>query len=71
MVSATENEGGLVSVDDELGALFDKCEPHGPRTLADLGGVSFLRSREREIAHASLMPEVLALVIQELSARAC
>lgn len=57
-----------MSVDDELGALFDKYEPHGATTLADLGGVSLLRGREREIAHASLMPEVLALAIQELSA---
>jgi tetratricopeptide (TPR) repeat protein len=68
VVSVTENEGGLVSVDDELGALFDKFEPDGPKSLADLGGVSLLRGREEELARASLMPEVLALAVQALSA---
>lgn len=57
-----------MSIDDELGALFDKFEPDEPRSLADLGGVSLLRGREKVIARASLMPEVLALAIQELSA---
>jgi hypothetical protein len=62
-----DSEGGLVSVDDELGALFDRFEPDGPGSLTDLGGVSLLRGREKAIARAELMPEMLALVVHELS----
>ncbi len=49
-------------IDRELGALFDRGEPE---TLADLGGTAFLRGRERDIARALLMPDVLALVLRE------
>jgi hypothetical protein len=52
----------MSSVEEEVAAAFDKREPD---RLADLGGVSFLQGREREVARVTLMPEILSLVLSE------
>ena len=53
-----------MTAEDEVRAAFANG---APKRLADLGGADFLRGREDELACSVFMPEVLSLVLAEVS----